>query len=755
MRWKRSILGIVVAVAIVAACARSPQAKEARYLERGKKEFQEKNYAVAIIHFKNAIQAQPRDAEPYYQLALAYLAMSDPNTAVSALLKATELNPKHTGAQLKLAELMTTSRSKEVIEEAQKRSQDVLNLLPDNIDALNVLAVTELRLGNPESAEKHLEEALRKAPGYLQSSVALAQSKLWRKDIAGAEAVLKQAAAQAPNSPEPSVYLGGFYLALGKTAEAEQQLRHALQIDPKHAPALLQLAAMQVRAGQADLADQTYRQISALPEKQYRTAHALYLFQSGKRDQALAEFLKLAQDDPKDRTIRTDLVRTYLAMDKVDDATKLLTAALKDNWLDTDALLQRARIYLGSRKYTEAQTDLNQALHFRTESAEAHYLLAKVYQGRGNTAVQKQELGEALKLDPGYLAARVDLARVLTGSGGAQSTLKLLDEAPEEQRKAIPVVIQRNWALLALGQVAEARQGVNQLLAAGNVPEALLQDSVLKLGQKDYAGSRASVAEVLRQNPGDTGALNMLVQSYAAQDQMPVAVQKVREYAAQQPASAMVQQFLGQLLLQNGDREGARKAFEVAKAANPDLVFPELALAELDTNDGKLGDARKTLSAVVAAHPDSVPGQLLLARVEEAAGKPEAAVEHYRKTLSLDAGNALALNNLAYLLAEGKRPDEALKYAQQAKQLAPEDAAVDDTLGWTYYQKGMYSMAVTHLQGAVSRQSTARRQYHLAMAFAKAGDANQGRKALEAALKLDPKLPEAKMARELYAGTVQ
>ena len=60
---------------MLSACTQSPQAKEAKYLEKGKKEFEKKNYAVAILHFKNAMAAQPRDAEPYYQLGLAHMAV--------------------------------------------------------------------------------------------------------------------------------------------------------------------------------------------------------------------------------------------------------------------------------------------------------------------------------------------------------------------------------------------------------------------------------------------------------------------------------------------------------------------------------------------------------------------------------------------------------------------------------------------------------------------------------------------------------
>ena len=749
MRLKRKTLFVGVMILILSGCSQSPQAREAQYLEKGKNEFQKKNYAVAILHLKNAMQAQPRDAEPYYQLGLAYLASSDFNTAAAYFRKASELNPKHTGAQLKLAELMSTSRSKQVVEEAQKRTQDVLTLLPDDIEALNVLAVTELRLGKPESAEAHLEQALRKSPSDLKSSVALAQARLARKDVAGAEEALQQAAEQAPKSPAPRVHLGGFYRALGRTAEAEQQFRQALTLDPKNGPALMSLGAMQVRAGQADQAEQTYRQVAALPEKQYKPIHALFLFQSGKRDQAVAEFAKLAAADPADRDLRTDLVRAYLAVNRVGDAEKVLTAALKKNGLDVDALLQRSRIYLSSGKYTDAQTDLNQILHFRSNSPEVHYLLSKVGQARQDTAAQKQELAQVLQLDPRFLDARIDLAQVWLANRGAQSALQLLDETPQDQKGTVRVVVQRNWALLVLGQNAEARKGIDQVLSAGKVPEALLQDATLKLVQKDYAGARASAEAALSQKPEDARALSVLVQSYAAQNQLPIGMQKAREHALRQPASASVQQFLGQLLLASGDRMGARKAFEAARAARPDLVTAELLLAEMDATEGKRDEARKRLSAVISSHPGNIPGRILFAQLEMTEGRTAAAIEEYRQVVALDERNALALNGLAYLLAESKQPDEALKYAQQAKEIAPDSPAVDDTLGWTYFQKGMYTLAVTHLESATAKEGTAIRKYHLAMAYQKAGDPKRGRQVLEAALKMDPNLPEAQAARQL------
>jgi tetratricopeptide (TPR) repeat protein len=273
------------------------------------------------------------------------------------------------------------------------------------------------------------------------------------------------------------------------------------------------------------------------------------------------------------------------------------------------------------------------------------------------------------------------------------------------------------------------------------------------LNRKDYGGARASAEKILAQLPGEVRALSVLVQTYVAQGQIPASLQKAREYAAKQPNSDAVQHFLGQLLAANGDKADARRAFEAAKAANPDSVPADLALASMDAAEGRPGDARKRIAALLAAHPDNTNVHILSAQLDMAEGKNAPAIDTYRKALEVDPRNVVALNNLACLLTDAGQPDEALKYAQQAKQITPEAASVDDTLGWTYYTKGIYSLAVTHLENAVTREPNARRQYHLAMAYFKAGDPRRGRRAFDAAAKADPNLPEAQVARQMFAGT--
>jgi uncharacterized protein HemY len=73
-------------------------------------------------------------------------------------------------------------------------------------------------------------------------------------------------------------------------------------------------------------------------------------------------------------------------------------------------------------------------------------------------------------------------------------------------------------------------------------------------------------------------------------------------------------------------------------------------------------------------------------------------------------------------------------------ELAPDDAAVRDTMGWVYYRKGIYGSAVEQLRMSVTKESTPQRQFHLAMAYLKVGDKDLGQQTLMTALKQDPDL---------------
>ena len=122
--------------------------------------------------------------------------------------------------------------------------------------------------------------------------------------------------------------------------------------------------------------------------------------------------------------------------------------------------------------------------------------------------------------------------------------------------------------------------------------------------------------------------------------------------------------------------------------------------------------------------------------------------------LELSPKHPLAANNLASNLSDtGGNLDEALKFAQIAREAAPEDPNVGDTLGWIYYKKGLVDTAYPLISDAARKlKNNAVIRYHHGMVLAKKGKKKEAAAELNAALALDPKFPGADEAKKTLEG---
>lgn len=741
---------IVVGLALM-SCTQTPEAKSAKYIAAGKKLLQKKDVSRAVLQFRNALKATPDKAEIYYELGEAYSMGKDLTTALGAYRKALLLDPNHGGAKLRVAQMMASSSDPQVVQDATATLEELAKkTTAPSPEILNTLAYAQLRLGNIESAASSLDRVLANAPGELGASALMAGVKILNHDAKGAEEVLLKASAEAPHSPEARRILGDFYVEQKRFPEAEAQFRAALGIDPQNGSALLDLARLQVSENRDNDADQSFQRLAKLD--QYHSIHAVFLFQKGRHDEAIAELEKLARQKPEDRSLRSNLVVAYRAVGRTADANKILAQALKVNPSDADALLQRGEIAIGTKDYSQADADLNQALHLRPAEPEVHYLLAQLNQAKGATLAYRQELGETLRLNPNLLAVRAELAHSLSStSSGARAALDLLDTAPPSQKDSLVLLVQRNWALWTLKDMAALRKGIDAGLAVVRTPDLLIQFGLLKLATGDPAGARTVLEEALKLDPADLRAVQALSQTYLAEKNSAMALQKVREYAKERPKSAVAQDFLGVMLVANGDLQQGRAAFEAAKKVDPAYLKADLALVQVDAAESKFQDARKRLEVVLSVDANNETARLWLGNIEETLGDHAAAIEHFRKVVQADPDNAQASNNLAYLLSEyGNNADEALKYAEKAVNLRPEKMIYSDTMGWTLYRKGLYRPAIPYLEKAAGdKGADVVWKYHLAMAYGKAGELSRGRTVLASALKINPNVPEARQARDL------
>ena len=281
-----------------------------------------------------------------------------------------------------------------------------------------------------------------------------------------------------------------------------------------------------------------------------------------------------------------------------------------------------------------------------------------------------------------------------------------------------------------------------------NNETALLDLGELRLAQKKTSEGRTLLEQVLTRDPNQLTALNLLIGTDLQEKQPEKAMALIQEQIAKSPNNPALYADLSALQLQlknfPGAQESAQKALSLNKSYQPAMqVYAQAQVAQGNT-DGAIA----TWQQWFTAHPDDARAAMLLGTLEETKGDLNKAIDYDKKALQLDPSQAVAANNLAYLMVETNgNSDVALSYAQTARRLLPNSPDTADTLAWVYYHKGTYSLARDLLEDATKTVPTnASVHYHLGMTYVKLGNKTDAAVQLKKAAELAPETQTGKDA---------
>ena len=260
--------------------------------------------------------------------------------------------------------------------------------------------------------------------------------------------------------------------------------------------------------------------------------------------------------------------------------------------------------------------------------------------------------------------------------------------------------------------------------------------------------------DALSRKPTAIEPLTQIVQIKIAQGKSNEARERVTKQLEASPNNPLLYNVLGQLWMQEEDTGQAEIAFKKAIELDNSLLTSYTNLGQLYQQAGKMDQAMKKYEAVLAKDPKALPAHMLLGIIHESQKEYEKAQEHYQESLKINPRFAPAANNLAWILAErGGNLDSALSYAQTAREQKPDDPHIADTLGWIYYKKNAYLLAVNLLKESAEKlPKDPEVQYHYGMAQYKNGDSAGAKKTLQASLNLSQTFTGSEEARTTLAG---
>ena len=709
---------IVVAV-FLASCNRSPEAKLAKHVKRGDEYAKEEKFQEAAIEYRNAIKAVPKDPAAHWKLAKASLEAKDIRTAFTELQRTVELDPNNWEALGKLGEIYVMTGKKE---EAAQIADNLVKSRPNDPQGYLLQSGLAARAGKVDEGIAKLKKASELDPKRVRTLLTIGNMYLLKRDRKSAQEWYDRALAVDPDSVDVHVTRGNFFFASGEREEGEGEYRKAIGLSKEKETLRIALAE-----------------------------HYLYQGRMEESEKELNAVIK----EMNSQKARKVLAEIKLETGKVADARPIVEGILKENDKDLDGKYLKGRIALAEKRLDDAK-----ALFGEVVKQDAGMARARLYNGlteiqQGQVEMGRKEIEEAVKLDPGNARAQLLLGGVSLQAG-----------APAAAEKAALEVLRRNPSnALAAALLADSFLARKEWTKAEQIYQAMMKQlpqsplGYLKMGQsrkqqgkpKDAAGFFAQAVE---KNPKDLTAVNEYIFALAAAKDTAKAKKVVDETVAKEPKNPLLWEMVGRFQLASGKPAEAEGAFLKGIELAPEFTAPYYQLGLLYAAQKKFPEAEARLAKVLEKNDRNVGAHALLGMVLNSQGKIDAANKEYRKVLTLSPKNPLAANNLASNLADGGgNLDEALKFAQIAREAAPEEPGVGDTLGWVYYRKGLIDSAYPLIADAAGKmKNNASVRYHHGMVLAKKGRNREAAAELNAALSLDPKFPGAEEARKTVAG---
>lgn len=749
----RLVLAAFLMACLLTGCSRDPNVRKQKYLESGNRYRDQSKYSEAAIQYSNAIQLDPRFVEAHYQLAQTYLKLQDYNHAYAELLRTVDLAPDHYPAQLDLANLLISAHD---LNQASAHLDVLRAKQPNNPDTHEAWSNYYAAQNDPVSAIQEMQKAIAADPNRSESYLVLAYLQSGANLPDQAEASFKKAAALGPKAMNAQLALGGFYMSHNRLPEAEQQFKHAIEVDPKDTAARAAYARLLMTEGRKTDAEAFLKQTKIdLPEDSEGYTMLGDFYAATDVDKALPEYASLYRDHPKDPKVKKNYIQILILKNQLDEASKLTDEILKTSPHDGDALIFRAQIQIHHNDASSAIDSLQAALKNDSDNGVAHFWLGKAFDLQHNDARAESEWREAVRLRPDLSDAQLALANLEMRRGDVdaltQTALQLIANAPN----AAEGYLMRALAEINRQRYSDAEQDLRkatELAPASPIP--LVQTGNLHLAQKQYAEALTFYQRAFEKDAASTDALQGVMNTYLAEKQPDQAIAAARARIAKVPTSSGFYDLLGTSLFQNkNDLSGAEAAFRKAIDLDRNNSDALLKLGQVQASEGSATQALATYQQSIKDHPQDVAFYILAGELYESQSNWQQAKDMYQKALALQSDNALASNNLAYvILQQGGNVDVALSMAQTAWRGMPDSSNAADTLGWAYFQKGVYQSAIDMFQESLrlSEKKGAPEDptvhYHLGLAYEKANQPKLARQQLERALKISPKFDDARKA---------
>lgn len=645
--------GVLAVLALSATAAyffwnRQDSLSEQEYLSRAQAFLANAQLPAAVIEFKNALQANPRNPRTRLDLAQIYLKQGMGAEAEEQLNRTRELGVEKKFIALPLAEALVLQRKYDRVLQEINPGDFVHGT--EHLQATRIRADALFGLGRRDEACPLFQQVRATDPKHVPAYWGLIKCAVAKKDFPAAKADMAAALKLEPHNFRSLMLMGDLSQAMGDPPGADAAYGKAISSDPDSIAAWIARASVRLAAGKLELAaaDVDAARKIAPDVLMVRYMSALLAYRQGQLRDAQNIIQGVLGRAPEHLPSRLLSGNIAFQLGQYRQADKDLSAVLLWQPEDRNVRLTLARSRLLTAQPEGALAALQPLLAEKVQDAEAFSTAGEAYLQLGHPDKALDYLGKAASLMPEKADLRSKLVVWRLSAGDGAGAVRELEAATK---------------LGSLPQQAEALRIVTQLMG------------------KDFGQALASAERLEKRFPDLAIAHHLKGIAYLGKRDFNGAKRSFERALAMQPTNVATARSLARLDILQGKPDFAQTRYEGVLKHDPGNYEAMMELATLAKKRGRDANYVDWLARAAAAAPRETPPRLLLAQHFLAVKEPLKAVPWARQALDLNSKNLEAMELIGDIQLANGENDNALYSYQQWTIVAPYSALAHYKLG--------------------------------------------------------------------------
>ena len=502
------------------------------------------------------------------------------------------------------------------------------------------------------------------------------------------------------------------------------------------------LGDIAMQRSKPELAAQAYLDLANTTRDPRVARRAAQLAYESRQYDIAVEAFKLWQElEPSSPLAKQMLLSLLLSGGKLQEARPTLDAVLKADPANAGRTFGSIYPLIARSPDKAATLDwMIEATRPYPEVAEGHLTVAQAALAAGKKDMALKEAHRAVTLKPDWDVAAVFEAELYLSSEpskGLELLKNFLDAHPENRDLRLYYA----RALLNQKQFAIAREAFQRLLRdKPDSPDLAFAIALISMQMGEYERAEQEMQQALRKGGKEESTVHYyLAQLNEARQKDALALEHYRQVKDGEYVYTARLREVG-LLDKEGKLGEAREVLHRAEAKD-DQQRVQLILidAQLLREDKKYEASYQVLQQGLEKFTDQPDLLYQTAMAADKLNKTDLFEQLIRKLMKVTPDNAHAYNALGYsLLDRNVRIPEAMKLVEKAYQLAPDDAAIIDSMGWGQYLTGNLDKSEGYLRRAFTANPDPEIAAHLGEVLWKKGEKDSARKVWQDSAKANP-----------------